>query len=178
MRMHFGVVSFILVTLVLSCKSQREILKNNYSLHPVTSRCPEDGVCSFKVAPKMSVLFKTDEFGIGYVDYFEAQSTLLTFEYQRKTPENTVDGHYNERLYLQLAPDQKALHLKDQELQKVNLLFERICYCKGDTGVYQINSGNLVITPLANNQVHLKLSFRSLEVPQIITELNEIITIP
>ncbi|MBJ7880897.1 hypothetical protein [Gelidibacter salicanalis] len=173
MRTVILIIGLIALPIEFSCKSHTNNLKNTEKLNTVTPICPEDGNCSFKSSPNTSVVFKTDEFGIGYLEYLEKDTTLLTFEYQRTEAPNTLDGYYIERLYIELPPALQALTLKDSALQQVNVLFERLCYCKGETGIYQINTGTLNLTPLENERFHLELTFTTTEVPHIISKIEE-----
>ncbi|WP_299394681.1 hypothetical protein [uncultured Gelidibacter sp.] len=176
-KTYFHLLGLIAVLGVFSCKSQDTILKNSDELNKTFSMCPDDGKCSYNSFPNTAVKFHIDEFGMGYIEYLKKKSTLLKFEYQRDTLPNTADGHYIERVYIELPPAPKSFILKDNALQQVNLLFERLCYCKGETGIYQINTGTLSLTPLDDGRFHLKLHFKTSEVPQILTEIDEIITL-
>lgn len=177
MRLVILRIGLIALTVVFSCKSHINKLTNSDQLNKAASICPKGGHCSFKSALNTSVVFKIDEFNIGYVDYLEKKATLLTFEYIRDEIPNTVDDQYIERLYIELPPVPQALLLKDNALQQVHLLFERLCYCKGETGIYQINQGTLSLQPLGEDRFHLKLTFKTSDVPHIITEIDEIFSL-
>ena len=69
------------------------------------------------------------------------------------------------------------MELSNSELKKVNLIFARFCYCKGQTGYYQVRKGNLIIKKEEDNNYHLHLTFKVDEVPQIITEINQVLNI-
>jgi len=167
------IIALSTLSLGFSCKSYTNNAKNTEKLKKTTPLCPEDGNCSFKSSPKTSVVFKTDEFGFGYVDFLENEATLLTFEYQRTEVQHSLDGHYMERVYIEMPVAPHAITLTDSQLQDVNLLFERRCYCKGETGVYPINRGTLKLTPLGDERFHLELWFTTSEVPHIISKIKE-----
>ena len=171
-------LTLILLTffLMLSCKSQHPDNLNLDAQNEHHTICPDQGKCNFSVITNQSLKFKKDEFGIGYTEFIKKDAILLKFEYQRNDIPNTVDGHYIERVYLELPKSTKVLNLKNQALQKVNLLFERVCYCKGETGFYQIEQGTLSLTSLGNKNYHLKLNFKS-PVTQLITEINEVFSL-
>lgn len=70
--------------------------------------------------------------------------------------------------------DNLEVNLKDSELEKVNLLFGRLCFCRGQSGYYKITRGDLKVTKTnANNEFLLTLNFKTDDVPQIITEISE-----
>ncbi|TXE08182.1 hypothetical protein ES711_06615 [Gelidibacter salicanalis] len=173
MRSVILIIALSTLSIGFSCRSYTNNSKNTEKLKKTTTLCPEDGNCSFKSSPKTSVVFKTDELGIGYVDFLEKEASLLTFEYQRTEVQHTLDGHYMERVYIELPPAPRAISLTNSELQEVNLLFERRCYCKGETGVYPINRGTLKLTPLEDDRFHLELWFTTSEVPHIISKIEE-----
>ena len=168
------VATFILL---LSCKSQSYdvSLSNESSKSKVT--CPKEGTCNFSIYPNQSIDFKIDEFGIGYAEFKISDSNVLKFEYQRNEIPNIADSGYIERVYLELPNHPKTLLSEDQTLEKVNLLFERVCYCKGQTGFYKINQGTLSLKLIKKNRYHLKLSFKTSEVPQVLTEIDEIFSL-
>jgi len=58
----------------------------------------------------------------------------------------------------------------------VKALFARLCFCRGQTGYYIINQGQLSIKKLSESQYHLKMRFKIDEVPQVISEIDEVIS--
>lgn len=178
MILRFNTPTFILSILVLtfSCKSQHPDMLDSNIENSQRTTCPDEGKCNFSLSSNQSIQFKKDEFGIGYAEFIKKDALLLKFEYQRDDIPNTVDGQYIERIYLELPNHPKTLNLKYEELKNINLLFERVCYCKGETGLYKIDQGTLSLKPLGNNSYHLKLKFKS-SVPQVITEIDEIFSL-
>ncbi len=116
--------------------------------------------------------------GIGelYPKISDGNNIILIFEYKRNEIPNTVDGHYSELIYVELEPNNLLLELENFQLQEVNLLFARWCFCKGQTGYYKVNKGKLSIIKEENNY-RFNLEFRIDEVPQIIASINQLFTI-
>lgn len=168
-------VLFLLIG-ATSCKSQTNTMKDSDNLNTY-SNCPDNGDCSFKVLPNTSNIFNTDEFDIGYLEQIKTDSILLIFEYNRHKTPNNPDDYHIERVYIELPSKPQPLALNDVALQQVNLLFERLCYCKGETGVYQISNGSLTLTSLKQNKFHLNLHFSTSEVPQSISEIDELFSL-
>ena len=64
-----------------------------------------------------------------------------------------------------------AKYIVDFKDKKV--FFARWCFCKGQTGFYKINTGNLSISRLENTSYQMHLTFTVDEVPQIIKEIKQ-----
>ena len=56
--------------------------------------------------------------------------------------------------------DDLEINLKDGELNNVKALFARLCFCRGQTGYYTLNQGQIAIKKLSENQYHLKMRFK------------------
>ncbi len=166
------IVVFIAFFAVYSCKSTSE---NSLSQKKTisNSECPSDGTCSFKTSYDKSFTLIKDEFGNAYPKFIDDESILLTFTYKRNEIPNTADGGYEEIIYIQLDRNNLELNLKDKELKNVNLTFARLCFCRGATGYYSIDSGHLSIKKVDKKTYQVNLSFKAQEVPQIINEISE-----
>ena len=166
------------ILLIVSCKTTK---KNNFvisnSMSQSTINCPENGDCSIELIPSKSLEFKTDNIGMSYPVITEGNKTIFKYTYNRKSIKNTQDGNYTEIVYAELGETISDLDINNIDLQNVKLYFGRLCYCKGQTGYYPIKNGNFKITSLDNDSVNFKLNFKISEVPQIITEINESISL-
>ncbi|WP_157491986.1 hypothetical protein [Gelidibacter mesophilus] len=179
MSIRISTLAIVLTTLILvsSCKTKPHQTSSFDKLPEKGKPCPDNGECHFSSTPNQSIILKKDEFGIGYAQFSKSDNTLLKFEYQRNAPLNTLDRQYIERIYFELPNPPKPLLLQNRDLVKINLLFERVCFCKGHTGFYKISEGVLSLKPLTNNRYHLQLRFKTAEVPQIITEIDKIFSL-
>ena len=52
-------------------------------------------------------------------------------------------------------------------------MYNRICYCKGQTGFYKINNGNLFVKKIDEKTFNIQFECKVEEVPQIVTRINE-----
>jgi len=164
---------FLFLLLLFSCASkQKTVVVDDIKLN--ASVCPEDGVCALEVLSNQSFSIEKDGIGALYPKISEGNKIILKFEYKRNEIPNTVDGHYSELIYLELSPENLEIDLKDAELKNVNALFARLCFCRGQTGYYKINQGQLSIKKLSENQYNLKIGFKIDEVPQVITVIDEV----
>ena len=115
--------------------------------------------------------------GSYYTEVVEGGGYVFKFEYKRNEIPDTVDGHYIEQVFIELNEENLELQLRDSELKKANIMFARYCYCKGQTGFYRISQGNLSIKKTADKTYQLKLDFSQNEVPQIITQIQEVFSL-
>jgi hypothetical protein len=162
---------FIFCLILISCGSKNKVLMENSGF--LKTECPSDGICSLKVEQNKAIRL-TNENTINFFPYIqEGKNIVLTFEYKRNDIPNTVDGHYSEQVILELDPNNLEIALTGKALQNVKLLFGRFCYCKGQTGYYNINNGSLKVEKLNNGEYYISISFSQDSVPQIITFIGE-----
>ncbi|WP_289043896.1 hypothetical protein [uncultured Olleya sp.] len=130
--------------------------------------CPEDGKCTFDIIKNKSVVLKEDDFGASYIEEINNNNTLLKFEYIRNPLEGTQDSNYKEIIYINLDENFKNItKITD------NVIFGRICFCRGQTGYYKIENGNLNIFNTTENNYQLNIDFSTKEVPHVINTINE-----
>jgi len=166
------ILNLIIILSLIGCNANKQLSANN-KLSATTNMCPDDGVCTYKVLKNKNFIIKTDEFGNSYSELTEGKKTVLKFEYSRNVPKNVQDGNYQEIVYIEIDAETKNIELENEALQNVNLGFGRICFCRGQTGYYKITEGELKLTKLKNNEYHVILNFKTSEVPQVITSINE-----
>ena len=164
---------FLLFLLVFSCASKQNATAID-SIQTNASPCPEDGDCIFEVLSNQSFSIEKDGIGALYPKIVAGNTIILKFEYKRNDIPNTANGQYRELVYLELNRDHLEIDLKEDELNNVKALFARLCFCRGQTGYYIINQGQLSIKKLSENQYHLNMRFQIDEVPQVISEINEV----
>lgn len=166
------IILFIALFTVYSCKTTHKNLMSEKNTNSQTE-CPSDGKCSFKTSYNKSINLINDDLGQPYPKFSDDNSILLTFEYERNEIPNTADGHYKEIIYIQLDRNNLELNLKDKQLKNVKLTFARLCFCRGQTGYYNIDDGSLSIKNINKKTYEINLDFKTNEVPQIINEIKE-----
>ena len=159
-----------------SCSSGQNTTIKNLEKN-ITNNCPDDGVCSFSVIKKKSLNIKKDGIGSIYPEVVSGNNIILKFEYKRNEIPNTQDSHYIEQVFIEIEPNQIDLNISDNKLQLVKLLYARLCFCRGQTGYYKINKGNLILKKVSKNTYEFELTFITDEVPQIITRIKESFTL-
>ncbi len=171
---------YLTLFLLVGCKTtvtttSQNMLQNTVTVTPVN--CPENGACTLELIPNKTIEFKHDKFGNTYPVISEGTKTILKFTYTKNTPKGLQDSSYTEIIYAELENNLPELSLHNENLNNVKLHFGRLCYCKGETGYYQIKSGEFNFKKSNSNSIQLSLSFKVSMVPQIISKINEIIPI-
>lgn len=167
---------YMVAFLIISCASKQNSVAGGQS-KTITQKCPEDGVCTFEVSSNQSMNYEKDGIGMLYPKISEGEKLLIKFEYTRNEIPDTVDGSYRELVYLELDPNALDIELNDYKLQSVKALFGRFCYCKGQAGYYKLRKGQLRITKISNTEYSLRLNFTVSEVPQVLTSIEENISL-
>ena len=161
----------LVLFLFLSCKSNQNATQQSGAYLKEIS-CPVNGNCTFEVLKNSNLNIKTDEFGKLYPEVVSGNKVVIKFHYKKIVPEKTMDASYSEFVYLEVNDYEPQLILKDQELQKVKMLFGRICRCSDPIGYFRVTSGDLYLFN-GNGKLNMDLAFKVNKVPQIITEIKE-----
>lgn len=165
---------FFILVFLFSCKSKQSILVENTNTH-VSANCPEDGRCSFEIFQNKDLHFLKDNLGMLYPEIVNGNQLVLKFKYEKNTDLKAVDGHYIEEVFIELDP--KNLLKETTQFKSEKLLFSRLCFCRGQTGYYQIRNGNLSLQRIKGNAYQISLHFKIDEVPQVITTFTEIFSL-
>lgn len=161
-------MALFLVGLLFSCNAQ----KNVSSVMPkLTSECPQDGTCEVEILKNKQLILHHDDLGGMYYDIKDQEgTTVIHYQYNKTTQANLQDGHYREDIIFEIKNSDKSLNLSDAELQQTKLIFGRHCFCKGQTGYFKIDKGNLQLS--ADTSIHFDLNFICNKVPQIIKSIS------
>ncbi len=168
------ILTFLVFISYNSCKTIADSSESLSKFNSVVN-CPDDGKCSLEILEKTDLIVQSDEFGYLYPELITGKFTVLKFEYKRDEIPNTADSGYSEIIYVQLNPESLELELQNKNLANVNMLFGRLCFCRGQTGYYRVRSGNLSIKNLEKDTYQINLEFQIDEVPQIIHQIKETI---
>ena len=66
---------------------------------------------------------------------------------------------YSEFIYLEIDKNDEQLILNDEELQKVKMLYGRICFCRGSMGYFKVTEGKLFLFN-KNKKLNMNLNFQ------------------
>lgn len=172
---------FGLTVILVACKCPKDTLAN--SLNDSTKientqkmnvkNCPENGTCSVEIFRNQSLEIKTDEFGgIYYNKIDNPETSVILYKYDKNVPKGLHDGNYSEQIVFEINNLDKNLSLSNLDLQKTKMLFGRFCFCRGQTGNYKVEIGNLKLNQ-TENEVQFDLDFKITKVPQNITTISE-----
>ncbi|PCI33035.1 MAG: hypothetical protein COB60_08320 [Flavobacteriaceae bacterium] len=156
-----------------ACTPQKYVLNLTETIHMPSNTQIKDGYSTVSVIQHKKAVLKKDKFGIGYVTLENAEGSLVKFEYKKQAPQNTADAHYSEIIYIHLAKDFSEFKLHDTTLQQAQILFGRFCYCKGKTGFYKVEQGELSAKMWSKNNLVLVLNFSMKQVPHLISSIQE-----
>ncbi len=165
----------IIFLLFITCKSQQtysDKLLSEKKVINLFENCPNDGNCSIEIFPDSELEVKQDEFGNSYPVINSGNKLVIQYLYKKTPIENTADSNYSETIYFEIDNDKINLDLQNEKLQEVKLLYGRLCYCKGTTGYFKVNKGNLQVKMNREN-LTINLQFEVKKIPQIINTINE-----
>ena len=114
---------------------------------------------------------------MSYTTIEKGNKTVFKFSFKEDVDKRAVDGHYIEEVLAEFDGDISDLILENKELRKVNLILNRICYCKGSYGSYVVTKGQLTLKKTKKNTYSLRIDFKVDEVPQVITSISETLII-
>ena len=165
-------IYLILIFYTLSgCKSSETALSESRQISPEIN-CPDGGNCVFEILKNSNLEIKKDEFGKLYPKIISGDKIVIKYHFKKNEVKNTSDSNYSEYVYLEIDENEERLILKDKELQKVKMLFGRICFCRGSMGYFKVTEGNLFLFN-NNGKFNMDLEFKVNNVPQIITKITE-----
>jgi hypothetical protein len=163
------ILNLIFVIALISCNTKTAITEKITS----TRNCPADGICTFEILENQELQLMKDEFGNTFHQLNNIEGkVILKFEYKKNQDPQLADDEYTEIIFVQIDKSTNLLELKDESLSDAKVSFARICYCRGATGIYPVERGQLKLTKL-EKQFNLKLAFQIDEVPQIINSIDE-----
>lgn len=157
-----------IIVAFVSCKSTKEINESKF----VFEGCPDGGECEFEVIEDTRVFMAGDD-QMGHFPKLESSKEMHTIKisYTKETMENLMDDEYIEVFYFTIGNDQNKINLSNSELYQANLIYGRICACRGQTGYEKIDQGNLEVNFSGNSQ-HIKLQAKPNKYPILMSELN------
>lgn len=165
-----------ILTLITACNCQKKVSDKSSEIKKdeivTNSTCPSDGKCTIEVIKNKSLEVKSDEFGSNYYTLTDNMNTsVVLYRYNRNVEEGLQDANYKEEIIFEINNNEKQLSFSDRDLQKTKMIFGRICFCRGQTGYYKVQSGKLFLEN-QKEEIKLELNFKITEVPQIINSLN------
>jgi len=129
---------------------------------------------SVTVTKNSSLTIKEDTTGKDYPVIEKGENIVVEFKYLEKGPEGTADGDYSETLHFEVPNSANKISLKDADLQNVDLLYGKHCFCKGEAGYYKVINGQLLIIK-TEKELSFDVSFTINETSQKVKRVTKTI---
>lgn len=162
---------FLLFALIASCAPAKD-KSSDKQIPPPHVNCPEGGDCTFEVMQHSTLVMRTDETGMLYPEIESGEKNVIRFHFKKDTDPEAMDSSYSEYVLLEIDSGKVELSLRDKDLQKVKMVFGRICYCKGEMGYFPVRNGQLFVYQ-NKGKLELRTSFQVPKIPQIIKQIDE-----
>ncbi len=163
--------SFIFLLVLYSCSSTQKTTK---MIKPekisVVKGCPDKAECEVEILQNKAIHKTTEETTGKFYPEFKEDSTktVVKVEMTLNPDKAAVDGQYREEIIFEW-PDKSTVNLKGKELENLNLIFGRFCFCdKEQVGYFEIEQGEINI---AENIFSLNFE-NSQDIPQILKEIS------
>ena len=160
--------------IIVGCSSSREQAGKD-KIPPPRVNCPEGGDCTFEVIQKSSLMLKNDATGAPYPEIVPGENVVIRYVFKKDPEPDVMDSSLSEYLYFEIAPGRVEISVKDADLQKVKMIYGRVCFCKGETGYFPVRKGNLLVYQNEGDLL-VKGSFSIKKVPQTLKEIDERLT--
>lgn len=148
----------IAALLFICCKAGKETAFASLKDAEVTSPCPPQTDCKFEILKDKSLDVKTDDTGHTYYNLKDTTGkTVYKYTHKKITDSNLMDGGYSETIIFE-SDNAIGLNHSGADIQKVKMLFNVACFCRGKAGIYTVKEGTL---NYKDNKLHI-------EIPQIV----------
>lgn len=120
----------------------------------VTSACPKQVDCKFEILKDKSLDVKIDDTGHTYYNLKDTPGKAVFKYYHKKiTDSNLMDAGYSETIIFE-SDDVIGLNHSGADVQKVKMLFNVACFCRGKAGIYTVKEG---ILSYKENKLHIEI---------------------
>lgn len=143
---------------LVCCKAGKETAVVALNDAQVTSACPEQTDCKFEILKGKSLDIKTDDTGHTYFNLKSTPGkTVFKYIHKKITDSNLMDAGYSETIIFE-SDDTIGLNHSGTDIQKVKILFNVACFCRGKAGIYTVKDGTI---SYKDNKLHI-------EIPQLV----------
>ncbi|GAA4763642.1 MULTISPECIES: hypothetical protein [Flavobacterium] len=125
----------------------------------IVQECPNGGECSIKYLANKSIKIDKDNTNKIYYNLVDnLEKSVVRFEFKKNNPSGMAEANYIEEIVLEVQNSAQETNLSDEFLEKAKVLFGKYCYCKGQAGVYLIQTGSLKIKQ-DREEISIELNF-------------------
>jgi len=151
-----AILLFTFLTLV-SCGASKE--KSPSANSPVVeSACPPKSECTFEILAGKSLDIKNNDAGTYFHLRDTPGKTVYRYTSKKITDPLIQDAGYSETILFETDGSLQNLDYSGTAIQKVQLLLNVQCFCRGKAGMYTVKEGTLAY---ADNKLHI-------EIPQLV----------
>ncbi len=157
---------------LFSCDTAKTIPANADKI-VFTAGCQAGVTCTGTIRQSTHIeISANEEEAYNYKLAEDDNTSVFILSFDRDIPKNVQDGQYREELVFEVPKGKMPVRMKLDVSSKA--VFGRFCYCKGSTGYYPINSGQLDIQ-MEGGQIKGHVSFQITKVPQVWKEASFLI---
>lgn len=122
--------------------------------YTIETSCPEKTDCLFEILENKSILVKTDDTGHVYYNLEDTiGKTVMKYTSRKITDPTLQDAGYSETLIFETDKG-KEFNYTGKDLQKIKMLFNVQCFCRGKAGIYKVEQGSI---SFKNNKLQIEL---------------------
>lgn len=155
-------IAIFLIFMMNNCKSvdsnSVSKLTNNEKMNLQEQNCPDNGTCKVEIMKNKSLRLLKDGIGKMYPKVVDGDNIVIQYTFTKGNPNNYQDGHDSETLHIEINAN-TLNELVDNDLQQVNLLYGKHCFCKDIVGYYPIKKGQFLMQTLKDGKMQLKINF-------------------
>ena len=179
MKCIFFIALLAICVCFSSCASKivkdKNLVENKILLDTVLSKeakfsCPEDGNCYVTFSPNKSINIVYINNHLSYKIIDDASKTLIQFQYIINQNDAPIDGGYRETVFFEVNKSDKTINLNNFDLQKTKMIYGRYCNCRGQSGVFLVENGNLKLSKTID-KISFTLNYSTGEIPQLINKI-------
>lgn len=164
-------IPFLMLFSFCNCQ-KNSVIDTNKTTVDLKSNCPEDGNCTLELLSNKTLNIKKDDLGSNYYELIESKNTsVIVYQYKRNVKGGLKDSGYTEEVLFEINNSDKKLSLSNSDLHKVKMVFGRLCFCRGQTGYFEVTDGTLSFDN-KGNEIQFDLNFKISQVSQIINVIN------
>jgi hypothetical protein len=164
-------IPFLMLFSFCNCQ-KNTVVDTKKTTVTLKSNCPEDGNCTLEVVSNKTLNIKKDDLGSTYYELIDSKTTsVIVYQYKRDVKGGLKDSGYTEEVLFEINNSDKKLAFTNSDLQKVKMIFGRLCFCRGQSGYFEVTDGTLSFDK-KQNEIQFDLNFKINPVPQIINAIS------
>ena len=130
--------------------------------------CPENVDCTTEILKNKDYTIEKENIGKLYPKIVDGDKIVIKYTYQIKNENNYTDGNQSEVVLFVIDKETNS-ELKDLDLQKINMLFGKNCFCRDIQGYYKVTKGNF---KLEKSQISIEFTIPKLGNNQIVKKIQ------